>query len=262
LNNKKKHTALVLASSSGLGLAVAKALYREGYNVIISSRSQKLYQAEKEIKTVCGGADVLAVPSDITQIEDLNHLIHEGQQKFGTIDVLFTNGPGPKPGNINELEPKDFSESHQDIILPVIYLAKRLIPGMISNKWGRIIMNTSITAKEPADTLVLSNVYRAGLAALAKTLSVQLAGDNITVNTVGPAVFRTERALQLLNETSRRQGRSVEEIERENTKHLPMKRYNNPEEFGSVVAFLAGEAASAITGSFIAVDGGMSHGIF
>ena len=259
---KKNHTALVLASSSGLGLATAKALYRDGHNVIISSRSQRLYKAKKEIKNISSEAEILAIPSDVTRIEDLDSLINEGQRKFGVIDILFTNGPGPKPGPLGELDIIDFSKAHHDLLLPVVYLTKRLIPGMLSQKWGRIIINTSITAKEPSVTLLLSNVYRAGLAAFSKNLSTQLAADNITVNVVGPAAFRTERALELLNEISTRQGRSVEEIERENTACLPMKRYNEPAEFGSVVAFLASEAASAITGSFIAVDGGMSHCLF
>ncbi len=262
MNSKKKHTALILASSSGLGFAAAKALCEDGHNVIIGSRSERLYNAEKELKMIHSEAGILAIPTDVTQIKDLNHLVNESQEKFKTIDILFTNGPGPKPGNINELDLKDFSKAHDDILFPVIYLAKRLIPGMISNGWGRIIINTSITAKEPSENMVLSNIYRAALVSFAKTLSAQLAVKNITVNAVGPASFKTERAEELLQEMSRNQRRHIDEIEREITEKLPMKRYNDPEEFGKVVAFLAGEASSALTGSYIAVDGGMSHGIF
>lgn len=259
---KKKHTALVLASSSGLGLATAKALYQDGHNVIICSRSKKLEEAKEKIKSIPSEGEILAIPADISQIENLDNLIKRGRKEFGIIDILFTNGPGPKIGTLAELELNDFSKAHEALLLPIVYLTKCLIPGMLSQKWGRIIINTSITAKEPSATLMLSNVYRSGLAAFAKTLSTQLAADNITVNTVGPAAFKTERALQIINDMSNKQGRSVVEIERENVNGLPMKRYNDPKEFGDIVAFLASEASSALTGSYIAIDGGMSHGIF
>jgi len=259
---KEKNTALVLASSSGLGLATAKALYRDGHNVIICSRGERLYKAEKEIKSIRSEAEVLAIPTDVTRIVDLNNLVNECQQRFGVIDILFTNGPGPKPGTLEELNLNDFVQAHKDLLLPVVYLTKRLIPGMISQQWGRIIINTSITAKEPSVTLLLSNVYRSGLTALAKTLSLQLAADNITVNSVGPAAFRTERALNLLNDMAGREGYSTDEAESKNTAHFPMKRYNEPVEFGNIISFLASEASSAITGSFLAIDGGLSHGLF
>lgn len=262
MSGKQRRTALVLASSSGLGFAVAKALYRDGHHVIITGRSKKLDKAKQEICHINREAEVLAIPSDVTKIEDLDNLVTEGQRHFGKIDILFTNVPGPRPGTVLELNLADFNKAHNDILLPVVYLAKRLIPDMLFHKWGRIIMNTSITAKEPASTLALSNVYRAGLASLSKTLSFQLAAEGITVNTVGPASFRTDRALQLLQDMSIRQGRPVEEIEQENAERLPMRRYNDPMEFGNVVAFLASDAASALTGAFIAVDGGISHSIF
>ncbi|KUO59850.1 MAG: short-chain dehydrogenase [Gracilibacter sp. BRH_c7a] len=259
---RKKHTALVLASSSGLGFAAAEALCRDGHNIIICSRSPKLYQAEKTLKNNYSGVGILAIPSDVTCINNLNDMVREGRRKFGVIDILFTNGPGPKPGSFEDLRLDDFVQAHHDLLLPVVYTAQQLIPDMVSQKWGRIIMNTSITAKEPAVSLLLSNVYRAGLAAFAKTLALQLAPDHITVNALGPAAFRTERALQLIQNAAEKQGRSPGEIERENTARLPMKHYNEPAEFGSIVAFLAGEAAGALTGSFIAVDGGTAHSVF
>lgn len=259
---RAKHTALVLAGSSGLGFAAAEALCRDGHNIIICSRSPKLYQAEKALKNACSGAGVLALPADVTCLNDLNDLVREGRKKFGVIDILFTNGPGPKPGSFGDLSLDDFVRAHQDLLLPVVYTAQQLIPEMVSRKWGRILMNTSVTAKEPSVSLLLSNVYRAGLAAFAKTLALELAADNITVNTLGPAAFRTDRALQLIQDAAGKQGRSPGEIERENTARLPMKRYNEPAEFGSIVAFLASEAAGALTGSFIAVDGGMMHSVF
>ncbi|MDR7246575.1 SDR family oxidoreductase [Priestia megaterium] len=262
MSKNKRRTALVLASSDGLGLAVAKTLYSSGHNVIMTSRSEKLEKARQEVYAVDNNAEVLAVQADVTKIEDLNKIITEGKKQFGNIDILFTNGAGPKPGNITDLTLKDFCQAHNDLLLPVLHLTKQLLPDMISQKWGRIIINTSITAKEPSETLVLSNVYRAALTSYSKTLSQQFASHGITVNTVGPGSFKTARALELLNEMSKKQKRNVKDIELEITQRLPMKRYNEPKEFGNVVAFLASDAASAITGTFIPIDGGISRGLF
>ncbi|HEF1899103.1 SDR family oxidoreductase [Bacillus cereus group sp. MYBK108-2] len=262
MNKIERRTALVLASSDGLGLAVAKRLYFDGHNVIITSRSEKLEKAKKEICDIGSKGEVLAIPSDVTSIEDLNKLIIQGKKQLGNIDILFTNVAGPKAGTIEDLTIEDFCKAHNDLLLPVIYLTKQLIPDMSSRKWGRIIINSSLTAKEPSKMLTLSNIYRAGLASLSKTLSHQYASYGVTVNTVGPGSFKTARALELLNEMSKTQKRNVADIELEITQNLPMKRYNEPIEFGNVVAFLASDAASAITGTFIPIDGGISHGIF
>ncbi|MBY0600224.1 SDR family oxidoreductase [Bacillus bingmayongensis] len=262
MSKTERRTALVLASSDGLGLAVAKGLYRDGHNVIITSRSGKLEKAKQEICAIDSKAEVLAVQSDVTKIDDLNKLIMQSKSQLGNIDILFTNVAGPKSGTIEDLTLKDFSKAHNDLLLPVIYLTKKLISDMVSRKWGRIIINSSITAKEPSEMLTLSNVYRAGLASFSKTLAHQFASHGITVNTVGPGSFKTARALELLSERSKIQNRKVEDIELEIAQSLPMKRYNEPIEFGNVVAFLASDAASAITGTFIPIDGGISRGVF
>lgn len=146
--------------------------------------------------------------------------------------------------------------------MSALYLTKQLLSNTVPQKWGRIIINASITAKDPPETLVLTNVYRAALTSYSKTLAQQFASHGITVNTVGPGSFRTARALELLNEMSKKQKRNVKDIELEITQRLSMKRYNEPKEFGNVVAFLASDAASAITGTFIPIDGGISHGLF
>lgn len=262
MSKTERRTALVLASSDGLGFAVAKALYRDGHNVIITSRSGKLQKAKQNIFSKNSKAEILAIQSDVTKIEDLNKLIQQGKNQFGSIDILFTNGAGPKPGTIEELTLEDFSNAHNDLLLPVIHTTKQLISDMVANKWGRIIINSSITAKEPSEMLTLSNIYRAGIASFSKTLAQKYAGHGITVNTVGPGSFKTNRALEILNEMSRTQKRNVEDIEFEITQRLPMQRYNEPEEFGNVIAFLASDAASAITGTFIPIDGGISRGLF
>lgn len=258
----RRRTALVLASSTGLGLATAKCLYRDGHNVIMTSRSKEIYKAKQEIDQNRNDAEVFAMQSDVTQIEEIDNLITKSLNKFNNIDILFTNIAGPKPGTLMDLTLNDFKQAHNDLLIPVIYITQQLIPTMISNKWGRIIINSSITAKEPSDSLLLSNVYRASLSSYSKTISSYLAHHGITVNTVGPGAFKTNRATELMNELSNRQNRTIEDIEAEMAKKLPMKRYNNPLEFGNVVAFLASDAASAITGTFIPIDGGISHGVF
>lgn len=257
-----KRTALVLASSSGLGLASAKALYQDGHNIIMTSHSPKIFDAQRGLEALGGSSEILALQKDVTNLKDLDSLIDQSLDRFPSIDILFTNGPGPQPGGIEDLEVEDFKKAHEDLLLPVITLVKKLSPNMMEKKWGRIIMNTSITAKEPSTNLLLSNVYRAGLVALSKTLSKSLASYGVTVNTVAPAAFKTPRAVEILTNMASKQGCSIDEVERNNTRSLPMKRYNTPEEFGSVIGFLASDGSSGITGSMIAVDGGIASGLF
>lgn len=259
---KKRRTALILASSSGLGLAAARALYRSGCNIIMTSRSEKIYRAKQQIEKSSYDGEILALQGDVTDCKYLDDIIETGIGRFGSIDIVFTNVGGPKPGRFNELTIEEYMNAHNTLLLPVIYLTKKLIPKMQEERWGRIIINTSITAKEPSQNLILSNIYRAALVSYGKTIATQLAQYNITVNTIAPACFKTERALEIMTKMSQEKGCSIDVIEAENTKQVPMKRYNDPEEFGEVVSFLASEVASGITGSYIAVDGGITHGIF
>jgi 3-oxoacyl-[acyl-carrier protein] reductase len=136
-----------------------------------------------------------------------------------------------------------------------------VLPAMRVQQWGRIVNITSVSVKQPLDNLLLSNVYRAGVVALAKTLSAQVAADGITINNVAPGYTRTDRVIELSEARAQREGRTLEDVLGGITKEYPMGRMGEPEELAALVAFLASEPAGYITGTTIQVDGGYVRGL-
>jgi len=132
---------------------------------------------------------------------------------------------------------------------------------MKEQNWGRIINSTSLSVKEPAETLLLSNVFRTGVVSMAKSMSRELIAYNITINNICPGAFKTDRAIELMMANSLKTGISIEEIEKNAVKNMPMGRYQEPEELGALVSFLASEHARGITGTTIQIDGGISKGL-
>jgi 3-oxoacyl-[acyl-carrier protein] reductase len=140
--------------------------------------------------------------------------------------------------------------------MPVVRLIRAVLPAMRAQHWGRIINITSVSVKQPIDNLLLSNVYRPGVTGLAKTLATQVAADGVTINNVAPGYTRTDRVLELAEARAAEGGKSVDEVLAETTAGYPMQRMGEPAELAALVAFLASERASYITGTTIQVDGG------
>jgi len=145
--------------------------------------------------------------------------------------------------------------------MSAIRIIERVVPGMKKRKFGRILLSTSLSAKQPIDNLILSNTYRAGLLGYAKTISKELAPHGITVNTIMPGYTKTERLNYLANGLAEKTGRSADDIFAEWENKIPVGRLGRPEEYGSLVAYLASEPAAFITGSAFAVDGGQAAGV-
>ena len=249
--------AVVTASSKGIGKAVAKAFLEEGAKVVICSRNKEnLLKAEEELKRV--GGELHKVEVDLGKKEDIEKLKEETLKEFGTIDILFLNAGGPKPGGFFDVDEGDWEHVFKVNLMSAIRLIKTFIDEMKKKKWGRIIALTSVTVKQPIRNLILSNSIRLGITGFMKTLSLDLAPYNITVNCVAPGYTMTERVKELLEDEAKRTGKSFEEVLREKNRSFPMKRMADPEEIASVVAFLASEKASYITGQTVTVDGGMS----
>lgn len=258
LRNK---VALIGGSSKGLGLACALRLAQEGANVVICSNENNSIEKAKE-KLEKFGVKVLALEADMTSKEDNERIINETIKTFGRLDILINNSGGPPPGNFFDLSENDWQKSFESILLYVIRLCKLAVPHMQKNKWGRIINLTSLVVKEPSENLILSNVFRVGVVSMAKTLSRELVRSNITINNICPGAFKTDRAIELMNKSAERQKKSVEEIEANAIKGIPLGRYQQPEELGDLVAFLCSELACSITGTTIQIDGGISRGLF
>jgi 3-oxoacyl-[acyl-carrier protein] reductase len=260
--NIKNKIALIGGASKGLGKASAISLAKEGVNLAICSNDQEsLLQTTEYIKSNYG-VEVLPILADLSEVHKIEKdVVEKVLEKYGRIDILVTNSGGPKPGSFFSLNEEDWRIAFDSVLYYVVELYRLVIPYMEDNKWGRIINNTSLTVKEPPETMVLSNVFRTGVVSLAKTMSKGLIKSSITINNICPGAFKTDRAIQLMQASAYSLGKTIEEVEKNSVANLPMGKYQSPDEFGTLVAFLASDHARSITGTTIQLDGGISNGL-
>lgn len=257
----KDKVAFVMAGSKGLGKGVATKLAEEGAQVVITSRNiENLRQAQEEIKNITG-REVLIIPMDATKKDDIQKAVDETIKKFGTIHILFANSGGPPPGTFFDVKPEDYLSAINLNLMSTIYAVYAVIPYMMKQKWGRIIASTSMTVKQPLDSLILSNVSRIGVVSFIKSVSNVVAPYGITANCVAPAYTMTERIKHLVEAQVKKEGVSEEVAQESMIKDIPMGRMGTVEEFASTVAFLASENASFITGILLPIDGGYVKGV-
>ncbi|MGQ9799574.1 MAG: SDR family oxidoreductase [Ignavibacterium sp.] len=254
--------AIVTASSTGIGKAIAESLISEGANVAICSRSkEKLIEASKDIKNKFGTEPFWYV-CDINSLKDIENFYSAVKNQFGDVDILVNNCGGPIPGFFSDLTEDDWNDAFKQVLLSAIRFSHLVLPDMIKKEWGRIINITSVAVKQPVHNLILSNSFRAAVTGFAKTLSNEVANKNITVNNVAPGYTLTHRLYELAVNRAKTSGKSHEEILVEMAKDVPMNRLGSPEEIAALVTFLASKQASYITGTTIQVDGGSTKGIF
>lgn len=240
LNDKN---ALVLASSSGLGKAVATALIAEGANAAVCARpTPRLEATAAEL-----GAH--AVAADLSEPGAGARAVEAAIKALGSVDVLVTNAGGPPRGGFMDITNDGWQASFQSLWLGAVDAIRAALPGMRQRGWGRILLITSSTCKEPVDDLTISNALRPGLMSLANSLSREVAADGVTVNVVMPGIIETARLTEL--------GLDMKTT----TAAIPAGRLGRPEEFAAMCAFLASDPARYITGQAIACDGGRLHGI-
>lgn len=177
---------MVTGSSRGIGKAIASGLAEEGSKLVICARNgEQLELAKKEIEQFAE-TEVLAIAADLTRRDDAKALVDQAYTRFGRIDILVNNIGGPPSSTFVETPEVDWTSAIDLLLMSVVNCCREVIPIMKRQKWGRIINMTSFAAKQPADRLVLSNVLRAGILGLSKTLSNELADDGILVNSVCP----------------------------------------------------------------------------
>lgn len=257
LGNK---VALVVASSQGLGKAVAKELVKEGAQVMLTSRSEdKLAEVKEELEALHAGR-VAYFPCDITNAEDIKKLVERTHAVFGKIDILVNNAGGPPTGKFDSFSDEAWQRSFELNLLSYIRVIREVLPDL-RKEGGRIVNIASISVKTPLPDLILSNTFRNGIVGMSKTLAEELAADNILVNVVAPGQIATDR-IKFLNESrAKTQNRTLEEVDAEAIAKIPLGRYGTPEEFAKAVAFLLSDANTYITGSTIYVDGGLVKAI-
>jgi len=251
--------ALVAAASRGLGRAAATALAREGCDLAICSRDEERVRRAAEEIAQQTGRTVVPVRADLTRREDIERFVKEAAGRFGWLHIVVCNAGGPPAGRFDELTEADWQRAIPLTLLSAIRLAQAALPHLRKAGWGRMIFLTSVTVKQPIDTLVTSNVLRPGVVGLAKSLALQLAPENITVNVVAQGYFLTERLRELAEDAARREGIELSAALERWEAGVPAGRLGDPEELGDLVAFLASERASYITGATIPIDGGLAR---
>lgn len=253
-------TALVLGGGGGLGRAIAKSLAGEGAKVAVADIDLAAAErAAQEIQTE--SAPSMAVAWDLADLSAIEKNISAIESRLGPVDVLVNITGGPPPTPAAGQDPALWSKHFQSMIVPVIAITDRVLPGMKSRKWGRIITSTSSGVVAPIPNLGISNALRLSLVGWSKTLSREVARDGITANIVVPGRIATDRIRFLDEAKAKREGRPVEAVSAESTSSIPAGRYGNPEEYADTVAFLASTRASYITGSVIRIDGGLIAGV-
>jgi 3-oxoacyl-[acyl-carrier protein] reductase len=253
--------ALVPASSSGLGRAVALAFAREGASVAMCSRRQgAIDEVAEEARR--HGVEVLALEADLSKKGDIERLVQATLDRFGGVDVLVTNAGGPPPGTFDTFEDDAWQAAFELTMLSALRLIRLCLPSMRERGGGSIVSMSSSSIKQPIPNLLLSNSLRAGLQGALKTMADELAGENIRINTVIPGRIRTPRIEQLDRANAERAGIDVETITQRSTSAIPMGRYGEPEEFAEAVVFIASERASYMTGGVLQVDGGAVRSLY
>ncbi|MFZ1080809.1 MAG: SDR family oxidoreductase [Candidatus Kryptoniota bacterium] len=257
----KNKIAIVAASTKGLGKATAIALAAEGANVIINGRhKQNIHDAVDDIKHKTGKAP-LAVQCDLTQSDDIDRLFEEAVKHFGTVHILVSNAGGPPAGGFNDFNDEQWLKAVDLNLMSAVRLIRKAVPIMQKQKWGRLVNVSSMTVKQPAENLLLSNSIRAAVVGLVKTISRDLSRDNVLINNIAPYYIATKRIDYLLEETATKKGITKEEALQNIVKEIPMGRLGTPEEFGDFVAFLCSERNSYVTGATIQFDGGAYRGM-
>lgn len=252
----KNKNAFVGGSSGGLGKAIAIQLAESGATITLLARNEeKLKQVLSEL-SIDGGQKHQYLVADFSDFENYKKIIGEYFQS-NTVDILVNNTNGPQAGSVLEKTDEDFQTAFTMLFQTVQFTTSLALKHMQQNKWGRIINLTSRTVKEPVDTLALSNTIRAAVTTWGKTLANAVAKDNVTVNNILTGNFDTERLKQLFEVQAGAKGISLEEVYKQSEAAIPMQRLGTPQEMANLVTFLASEQASYITGTNIAIDGGL-----
>ena len=254
LNRK---VAMVAGASRGLGLGVARALAAEGVTVSMASRDAAKIEAAAASIAEETKADVLGVAADVRSADAIEQWFEITKQRFGGVDLLFTNSGGPPAGTALSFDDAAWQSAFELLLQSAIRMIRLAVPSMALRGAGSIVIPTSASVKEPIPNLALSNVLRASVAALSKTLAVELAPQHIRVNHLIPGRIATDRVRELDEINSKKLGISVEEQQKRAASAIPLGRYGDPDEFGRAAVFLFSDAAAYITGATLQVDGGM-----
>ncbi|WP_397447955.1 SDR family oxidoreductase [Pseudomonas sp. NA-150] len=253
--------AVVCAASKGLGLGCARALAKEGVNLVINARgSEALEQAAQQLRALHPAIEVLTVVGDVAQPSVREALLAACPQ----VDILVNNAGGPPPGDFRDWQREDWLKAMDANMLTPIELIKATVDGMAARGFGRVINITSGAVKAPIDILGLSNGARSGLTGFIAGLArqPQLAGHNVTINNLLPGSFDTERLQKNLHTIAQSSASSVDSVIDSQRQLIPARRFGEADEFGAFCAFICSTHAGYLTGQNLLLDGGAYSGTF
>jgi 3-oxoacyl-[acyl-carrier protein] reductase len=253
--------ALVTGSDSGIGQATAIEFGREGADVVVTYRRDATGARATCSDIEGSGRRAIAVQADLADEADVEGLFDRAIEAFGRVDILVNNAGGPPVGPFEAHDLETWRSAIRLNLESALLLTRALLPGMKERGWGRIVNITSVAVKEPVDGLILSNSVRAAVTGFARTLANEVAPYGVTVNNALPGYTRTDRLEELAGALAAQRGVERGEIEDGWCAAIPMGRLGEPAEFAALVAFLASERASYITGRSITVDGGRTRGL-
>ena len=258
----KGKVAMVAGASRGLGYAVARALAAEGAKVSMASRNEfAIADAGKRIAAETY-METLPMAVDVRSADAIVAWHGKTVQKFGGVDLVYTNSGGPPAGNALAFDDEAWKNAFELMVLSAVRMIRLAVPSMKSRGGGAIVLGTSSAVKEPINGLALSNVVRSSVAALSKTLANELAGDGIRVNQLIPGRIDTDRVRELDAIRGKNSGVTADSAKATYVKSIPLGRYGQPDEFAAAAVFLLSDAARYITGASLQVDGGQMKNAF
>ncbi len=251
-------TAIVCASSRGLGKACAHALAQAGVRVVINGRSEATLKTTAEEIAGDTGAEIIPVTADVSTPQGQKALLSAAPEP----DILVNNNGGPPRKDYSELDREAMIDGVVMNMVTPIELIQAVIGPMVERRFGRIVNITSASVKRPLTGLDLSSGARAGLTAFLSGVARQVAAQNVTINNILPGAFDTDRLRSGLRGAADSQGIPIDEIAALRMAEIPSGRFGDPDEFGKACAFLCSAHAGYITGQNLLIDGGAFHGSF
>ena len=253
--------AIVNGASRGIGLGIARMLSREGAQVVISARRAAPLEATAAALRAETGGQVLAVAADTRNAADCERIVAQAMQTFGRVDILVNNGGAPALGPTESFSDEDWEQALQRNFFSVVRMVRNVLPHMRAAGSGRIVNITALSVRQPLVGFNLSAATWAGVIGFSKTLSLEIGAAGITINTILPGRFETERLTMVNAERAAKAGKTPEEMMEVSRKLIPVGRFGKTEEIAALVACLVSSHGSFITGTVIQADGGQQANI-